>query len=566
MSSIYEERPWLAQYNPGVPADVDIPTNKSVTDYFYAACEKWKNNTALVFYGNKISYKELRENVDRLATALTALGIKKGDRIGFLLLNSPEFIISLYAVARIGAISTPISPVYVSSEIKHQLSDSGAEHIICQDILYEGLVKTGVKLKNIILTNIAESLPKFKKIMGKSILRGVYQKMAAPAPEIFEGEGIYKFQDLLAKHPPNPPQVAINPREDLYNLPYTGGTTGKPKGVMITHYNVIANFLQGEAVLPVIGEGPKQVTMGFMPFYHGAGASALTGDLFRGNTVIVVTTPDLDEIISDMVKYEVNFFGGAPTMYEMLKDYEKTDRVNWKKMKVLTCGADSLHENTARDWEERTESKITEGYGMTETTAMTHFNPMGKERYGSIGVPASSTYAAILDPDKDEYMPVGEIGEIVVEGPQMTSGYWQRPDATKDCESIINGHRWWRTGDLGYMKEDGYFSVYDRKRDLIKYKGLRVYAREVEEVLKEHPHIKEVGVVGEPDPLVGSNVKAVIVLEGDARGKTSERDIIEYCKDKMAAYKIPKIIEFVGEIPKTDIGKVSRREIRTQED
>lgn len=565
MSAIYEERPWLAQYNPGVRADIEVPTDKSAIDYFNAASETWKNHTALIFYGNKITYKELREKVDRLATALAALGIKKGDRVGFLLLNSPEFVVSLYATAKVGAVSTPISPVYVSSEIKHQLLDSGAEHLICQDILYEGFTKTGIALKNVILTNIAESLPKLKKIMGKSILRGVYQKMAAPSPEIYHGQGIHRLQDLLAKYPPHPPAVATDPREDLFNLPYTGGTTGPPKGVMITHYNLIANFLQGNEVLPVIREG-KETTVGFMPFYHGAGASALNGTMFRGNTMVVVTTPDLDDIITDCVRYNVSFFQSAPTMYEILKDYEKTDRVNWKKMKVIVSGADSLHENTARDWEERTGSKITEGYGMTETTAMTHFNPLGKERYGSIGVPASSTYAAILDPDADEYMPVGEMGEIVVNGPQITRGYWQRSDATKDCESVINGIRWWRTGDLGRMEADGYFYVYDRKRDLIKYKGLRVYAREVEEVLKEHPHIKECGVVGEPDPVVGSNVKAVIVLESDARGKTSERDIQEYCKDKMAAYKIPKIIEFVGEIPKTDIGKVSRREIRTQEE
>jgi long-chain acyl-CoA synthetase len=191
---------------------------------------------------------------------------------------------------------------------------------------------------------------------------------------------------------------------------------------------------------------------------------------------------------------------------------------------------------------------------------------VGKQKYGSIGVPISNTYAAVLDPDEDAYVPVGETGEIVVSGPQITMGYWQRKDATRECEALINGIRWWRTGDLGRMEEDGYFYVYDRKRDLIKYKGLRVYAREVEEVLRDHPNIKEVGVVGVSDPLVGQQVRAVVVLESDARGKISENDIKQYCKDKLAHYKIPKIIDFVGEIPKTDIGKVSRREIRIEEE
>jgi len=291
----------------------------------------------------------------------------------------------------------------------------------------------------------------------------------------------------------------------------------------------------------------------------------MNGAQFRGNTMVIITTPDLDETITSMIKYNATYFVASPTMYEMLKDYEKTDRVNWKKLKVIQSGADSLLETTAKDWEERTGTSISEGYGMTETTAGTHFNPIGKQRYGSIGIPVANTYAAILNPDEDVFMPVGEIGEIVVCGPQVTKGYWKKPEATKECESFINGRRWWRTGDLGRMEADGFFYVYDRKRDLIKYKGLRVFAREVEEVLKEHPHIRECGVVGQPDPVVGSYVKAVIVLESDARGYTSEQEIIEYCKGKMAAYKIPKIIEFVGEIPKTDIGKVSRREIRTEE-
>jgi long-chain acyl-CoA synthetase len=565
LKSIYEEKPWLKEYAAGVPPELLIPSDRSVIDAFNQATEKWANETAFVFYGNQIKYKELRDRVDRLTTALAALGIQKGDRVGLLLLNSPEYVVSSFAIAKIGAVQTPISPVYVSSEIRHQLLDSGAETIICQDILYEGVVKTGVKLKNTILTNISESLPKLKKIMGKSILRGVYQKMAAPTPEIYESEGIYRMQELIAKYPPNPPAVEINPREDLVSLPYTGGTTGSPKGVMITHYNVIANVDQYRQVTKVLDAG-RETVVGFMPFYHAAGGMALNHALFTGNTIIILTTPDLDNVLEDIILYKATYFLSAPTMYELLKDYEKTDRVKWKNLKLLVSGADSLNEFTAKDWEERTGTKITEGYGMTETTSVTHFNVLGKERYGSIGIPMVNTDSAVLDPDEDKYLPVGETGEIVVAGPQLTKGYWKRPDATKECVAMIEGKRWWRTGDLGRMDADGYFYIYDRKRDLIKYKGLRVFAREVEEVLKDHPRIKEVGVVGQPDPLVGQNVKAVIVLESDARGKLSERDIMEYCKDKLASYKIPKIIEFVGEIPKTDIGKVSRREIRTQEE
>lgn len=563
MGSIYEQRPWLERYPDGVPADVDVPI-KSVGDAFDEAAEKWAERTAVIFYGRKFSFKELRDKVDRLANAFSQLGIRKADRIALLLLNSPEYLISFYAAAKVGAILTPISPVYVSAEIAHQIKDSGAESIICQDILYEGVEKSGVKLKRIILTSISESLPKMKRIMGKSILRGVYQKMAAPSPQIVDREGFYRLHDLIQSYSPQPSPVEIDPKKDLVVLPYTGGTTGPPKGVMVTHYNAIANVAQVAAYLPLLKSG-QETLIAYMPYYHAAGQSVgvLIGVLL-GYTQVTITTPEIDDIISSIVKYKATFFMGAPTMYEMLKDYEKTDRIPWKKLKVILSGADSLHDETARDWKERTGTTITEGYGMTETTATTHMGPLGKQKLGSIGFPIPGTMSAILDPEREAYLPVGEMGEIVSIGPQVSLGYWQNEAATRECRSEIDGKIWWRTGDIGKMDGEGYFYVYDRKRDLIKYKGLRVFAREVEEVLKTHPRIKEVGVIGVPDQLVGENVKAVVVLESDARGKISEAEIIEYCKDKLSHYKIPRIVEFVGEIPKTDIGKVSRREIREE--
>ena len=566
MTSIYEQKPWLKWYPEGVSWEVECP-KVSLGEAFDRATEKWNNRTAAIFYGNKISYKELRRRVDTLATALSSLGIQKGDRVGLLLLNSPEYLVSFFACIKIGAVVTPISPVYVSSEIKHQLEDSGAESLICQDILYEGVQKSGVPLKNVILTNISESLPKLKKMMGQTILRGVYQKMAAPPATILDREGMHQLQDLIASHPADPPKVEIDPDQDLAVLPYTGGTTGPPKGVMITHANAVANVRQFVQYQPILEEG-KENLIAYMPYYHAAGqAVGVLMGVLEGYTQVTITTPEMDDILTAIVKHNASFFLGAPTMYEMLKDYEKTNRVPWRKIKVILSGADSLHEETGIEWQERTGTTIGEGYGMTETTATTHMEAAGRERPGAIGFPIPGTLSAILDPEEDEFMPVGELGEIVTCGPQVTQGgYWKRPESTQDCEAFINGVRWWRTGDLGRMDEDGYFYVYDRKRDLIKYKGLRVFAREVEEAIKSHPDVKEVGVVGVPDKKVGEYVKAIIVLEGDARGKTSETDIVEFCKDKLAHYKLPRAVEFVGEIPKTDIGKVSRREIRSQDE
>jgi long-chain acyl-CoA synthetase len=250
----------------------------------------------------------------------------------------------------------------------------------------------------------------------------------------------------------------------------------------------------------------------------------------------------------------------------MLKNYDKTKSIDWRSMKVVASGADALHEATAKDWELQTGTKLHDFYGSTEQGGSSMWSPYGKPRYGSIGVPLPNVQAAVVEPGKDELVEVGEIGEIVVRGPHICKGYWKRPDAVKETEAIVNGITWFRTGDLGKMDEDGYFYIYDRVRDLIKYKGYRVHSREVEEVIKMNPSVKEVGVIGLPDQQVGENIKAFVVLETDARGKVTETAIVEYCQDKLAHYKIPRIIEFVSELPKTDVGKVSRRELREMEE
>lgn len=563
--SIYEQKPWLKTYPEGVPAEVPVP-EKSVSQAFDEAATKWKDKTALVFYGNKISYGDLKDKVDRFANALRDIGVKKGDVVAFLMLNSPEYAVAFYAVQKLGAMITPISPVYVSPEIKYQLEDSGAQTIICLDILWEGVEKTGVHLKNVILYSITQSLPTATKIMGKSILRGVYQKMVAPPASITKREGFYKYDELLKKHKPDPISVAVNPREDGVSIGYTGGTTGRPKGVVNTHYNHMAALVEWSAFYDFLEDG-KEVTVAYMPFYHIGGQTAcLFIPLVRGWTQVVLTTPDLDDIIDALATYKATCFTGAPSIYEMLKDHPKTDLVQWKKFKYIGSGADTLHEATATAWFERTGAPLCETFGMTEATAIITNTYPGKSKLNSAGVPVPNTLAAIVDPEKDEFVPQGELGEVVGSGPQIMKEYWNNPKATAEVKFELNGRIWYRTGDLGKMDEDGYFSIYDRKRDLIKYKGLRVYAREVEEVIKAHPQVKEVGVVGVPDKLVGENVKAYVVLEGDARGKISEAEIMEFCQDKLAHYKIPRIIDFVGEVPKTDVGKVSRRELREMED
>ena len=563
--ALYESRPWLKFYLKEVPPDVKI-TDKSAVDTFDEATDKWKDRTAVIFYGRKMSYRELRDHVDRFATALQDLGIKKGDRVALLLLNSPQFIIAYFGALKAGAILTAISPFYVSPEIKHQIEDSGATTIICQDNLYDNVERAGVKLDRVILVNITDYLPWLKRFMGSSVLRAVYQKMAAPPTELYEREGFYRFKDLIKKYPPNPPKIEFNIHEDLVTLPYTGGTTGLPKGVMITHENINASQHIAANFWGDVTQEGKETILAYLPFYHIYGQAVLVaGGLSQGWTLVIFTTIDLDDLLNAMETYQATIFYSVAALYEYLRDYHRTDRVNWKRVKVLVSGADILLEDTAKGWEKRTGAKIHEGWGMTETTSVGIVNPYMKTKVGSFGVPIPNTVAAIADPASTKFLPVGEIGELVVKGPQIAKGYWKNPEATKETFAEIDGEIWLRTGDLCKMDEDGYFFFYDRKRDMIRHKGKVVYAREVEEVLAAHPQIKETGVIGVPDPEVGEKVKAVVVLETEARGKLSELEIMKYCQERLADYKCPTIIEFRGEVPKTDVGKVSRRELREED-
>ena len=561
--ALYMKKPWLKFYPEGVPEMVDIPS-QSVPEIFDDGTEKYGNKTAMIFYGRKISYRLLRELVNRFATALADLGVTRGDTVALYLLNCPQYVIAYFAALKVGAKVTPISPVYTSKEVKHQLEDSEADTIICQDIMYDNVEKTGLALKNVILTGIAEYLPAFKRLLGKSALGKVYREMHIPTPTFMEEAGLLQFQTLIKDYPPQPPRIELDPERDIAVLPYTGGTTGLPKAAMLTHYNMSALRAQAIAFWPLFEEG-REVVIAFLPFFHIYGqVVVMLNSLVQGFTMVLFTTPDVDDILSAMDRYQASAFYGVPTLFEYLKEYEKTERVNWKRLKMIACGADTLHESTITEWERRTGAKIMEGYGMTETTALSHGSPFHRPKAGSFGVPIPNVKAGIVEPEGTEFLPPGEIGELILSGPNIMTGYWKREEETREAIIDMDGEKWLRTGDIVSMDEEGYFHFFDRKRDLIKYKGYSVFARHVEEVLYQHPQIKAAGVVGVPDPKVGQFIKAYVVLQSEARGKISEEEIMEYCKQNLAHYKVPKIVEFRGELPKTDVGKVSRRELREE--
>jgi len=546
----YLSKPWLKHYPPGVPATVEVPL-KSVTQLFDDATERDPGRSAVVFYGRSISYRELRDATDRLACALARLGVKKGDRIALYLLNSPQFIIAYFATLKCGATVTPISPVYTSHEVRYQLADSGARVVICQDILYEKVEKAGVALDHVIVTSVGEYLPALKKMFSK--------KFEVPA-----ADNVRSLQALLKAHPPEPPAVVIDPKIDLAALPYTGGTTGNPKGVMLTHYNLIAAHAGAQATFSTIEPG-KEVILAFLPFFHIYGQVVIMlNGLMQGHLLVLFTAPDTEEILAAMERYKATVFYGVPTLYEYLKDHKDTDKANWRRLKLILSGADTLHESTMTGWTKRTGSRITEGYGLSETCATSHVNPIDRPKSGSFGCPVPNMQAAVVKLETLEFAAPGEIGELVLAGPNVMLGYWKKPEESARVFFERGGVRWMRTGDIVRMDDEGYFHFYDRSKDLIKYKGYSIFAKDVEDVLYGHPQVKAAGVIGVSDPAVGQRIKAIVVLQGDARGKVSEDEIKAYCKTQLAEYKVPHIVEFRGELPKTDVGKVSRRELREE--
>jgi long-chain acyl-CoA synthetase len=550
MSAIetYLGKPWLAHYPKGVPPTVEVPL-KSVAQAFDEATARAPERPAVVFYGRPITYRELREASDRLACALADLGVKKGDRVALYLLNSPQFVIAYFAALKCGATVTPISPVYTSHEVGYQLKDSGARAVICQDILHEKVAKCGVALELVVVTNVNEYLPALKRLFGK--------KADVPGK-------VHWLQDLLKKYPAKPPAVTIDPKKDLAALPYTGGTTGNPKGVMLTHYNLVAAQTMGQNAFPNFEQG-KEVILAFLPFFHiyGQVVIMLQG-LCQGHLLVLFTSPDTEAILEAMERYGATVFYGVPTLYEYLKDHKDTNKANWRRLKIIVSGADTLHESTTQGWTRRTGSTITEGYGLSETCATSHINPLHRPKAGSFGCPITSMQAAVMDPESLEFVPPNETGELVLCGPNVMQGYWQRPEETARAFVDKGGVRWMRTGDLVRMDDEGYFHFYDRSKDLIKFKGYSIFAKDVEDVLYAHPQVKAAGVIGVPDPAVGQRIKAIVVLQGDARGKLSEDEIKAYCRQSLAEYKVPHIVEFRGELPKTDVGKVSRRELRDE--
>ncbi|HWQ70569.1 MAG TPA: long-chain fatty acid--CoA ligase [Patescibacteria group bacterium] len=567
------DRPWFAYYDPWVPTHLeypDIPLHR----FLSISARKYPDRTAIIFYGTKLTYRALDEAATRFATALTERGLAKGDRVSLFLPNCPQMVIAYYGTLRAGGLAVSTSPLYSTRELEHQLNDSGAETIVVLSKLYplvrEIAPKTG--LKRIIVTNIKEYFPPMLRLLFTLFK----EKQQGHRPVVERRSGTEWFSEMLASAPAKPPATTVS-SDDPALLQYTGGTTGLAKGAMLTHRNLVANTIQTGAwlVKPVLSlvEGPDprsverengaaEIFLGAIPFFHVYGMTVVMNlCVSLGHTMVLLSQFKTQEVLDTIAKYRPTIFPGVPTMYVAINNYPEVGRYNLHSIKACLSGAAPLPLEVANRFEALTGARLVEGYGLTEASPVTHANPLfGARKAGTIGLPLPDTDARIVDLETGERtLPPGEIGEVAVKGPQVMAGYWNQPGET----AMVLRDGWLYTGDIGYTDEQGYFTIVDRKKEMIIAGGFNVYPREVEEPLYEHPSIKEAVAVGLPDPYRGETVKVYIVLKEGERA--TEQEIIDFCKQRMAKHKVPTLVEFRQELPKTLVGKVLRRTLREAE-
>lgn len=548
---------WLSLY-PEEIAPVNEYPNRPLYDYLLEAAEKFPNKIAIHFLGKELTYGQLLDETIRLAGQLARLGLKKGDRVAIMLPNSPQSVISYYAVLMAGGIAVQTNPLYTERELEHQLRDSGAKMIVCLDQLYPRVsrVKANTELETIIVTGVQDYLP-----FPKNLLFPIVSKTKIPKKREFKGlDRVYLFTDLIRTGTTDFAPVPVDPEEDLALLQYTGGTTGVAKGVMLTHRNLIANTEQARKWMYRNRYGQEAI-LGVLPFFHVYGMTVVMNlGIMHVAKLIILPRFNVEETLKTIEKQLPTLFPGAPTMYIALINHPDIHKYDLSSIETCISGSAPLPVEVQQTFERLTGGKLVEGYGLSESSPVTHCNLIWGERVpGSIGIPFPDTDAKIVSPETGEELPVNEIGELAVKGPQVMKGYWRRPEETA---SVLKDG-WLLTGDMAYMDERGYFYIVDRKKDVIIASGYNVYPREVEEVLFEHPDVLEAAVIGVPDAYRGETVKAYVVPKP---GRTlDEKALDAHCRKYLAAYKVPKLYEFRDELPKTIVGKVLKRVLIEEE-
>lgn len=541
---------WHKFYEANVPKTLDFPQIR-ISELLDRTASKYPSQTALIFFGNKITYLELKNMVDNMASALEGLGVKKGDRIALVLPNSPEFIISYFASLKIGAIVVPTNPMFSLREMEFQLQDCGAKILVVLDILYNKYIKVIDKssVTQCIITSIKDFLP-----IAKGLLFPIRQWFKNVDYKVEEKEGIILFKNLLnhSKELPNPADIKM---EDIAILQYTGGTTGTSKGVMLTHRNLVANVYQCRLWSPVLSDGREKVLLVLPLFHIFALTAGLNFSVLLGAEIVLLPQFNVKEVLKSLDHYKVTFFPVVPSIFVAINNSSYLKKYSLSALRFCLSGGSALPVEVLERFEKLTSKKIFEGYGLSEASPVTHVNPISKNRkVGTIGLPLPGTDIKIVKGKLFERSQVPERkGELLIKGPQVMKGYWNRPDETK---KVLN-KGWLYTGDIAKMDDEGFFQIIDRIKEMIIVGGNNVYPREIEELLYEKPEIKEAAVIGLPDKRRGEYIKAIIVLKEGAF--LQEKDVIDYCKENLSKIKVPRKVAFRDELPKSLIGKILKR-------
>lgn len=562
------ERVWYKHYEEGVPPTLNypqMPLQKLLDD----AAAEYPDRAAIIFgavahklpgqplMDAQMSYRDLRAAVNRFANALVRLGVKKGDRVAIYLPNCPQFAIAFFGTLKAGGVIAPVNPIYTPRELEFILQDSGAETIVALSQFYPKLqsVRAKTQVKNVIVTNIKEYFPP----VLKTLFTLAMEKKEGHRVELAAGD--HWFQDLIKNESTVPPAVEVKASDDAVLL-YTGGTTGLPKAAQLAHSNLIANVIQLRAWIPWAKEG-HEVFLTALPMFHSyAMTTCLNVAMLLGGTLILIPNPrDLEHLLKAIDQHKPSFFPGVPTLYTAINNNPNVGKYDLKSIKACISGAAGLPLEVQKNFQAITGARLVEGYGLSEASPVVTANPVfGDNRIGTIGVPMPDTDVKLFDvAGEGNEVPVGQPGELCAKGPQVMKGYWNKPDET--AKTIRDG--WLHTGDIAVMDEDGYFRIVDRLKEMIISGGYNIYPREIEEVLFQHPAVLEATAIGIPDAYRGESAKAFVVLKPDATA-TAE-DLIAFCKQQLAPYKVPRSIEFRESLPKTMIGKILRRELIAEE-
>ncbi|NWG01635.1 MAG: AMP-binding protein [Syntrophaceae bacterium] len=541
---------------------ITIQENRSIFGVIENICEKYPHKPAIIYLGEKFSYSKLRDLVRRFAGALSDLGVRVNDKVMIYIANCPQFLIAYFGIQEIGAIPVPVSPIYTPFELEYMINDSGAETIICQDTNFHYVTEVFEKnkFKRIIVTNLVDLLPWWKRIIGEAldkVPKGVVQKT----------NQVYFFSDIIRRFPNQPPEVTINPEEQLASILYTGGTTGSPRGVPSSQAKMLCSLKDlGDLTKNHIPEAGNDVLLVATSLFHMMGQEAVLGlGLGKGISVVLMPIPQVDAILDAIQMYKVTTFVGVPALYRMILGNERINSYNLSSLKYCWCGGDVLPSDVFKRWYEKFNIPLYQIYGTTEMGSIA-LSPLDKfPVIGSIGLPIPSKQIKIVDSDTLEELPANKVGELLVTSEYgIQRCYWNKPEETAECFVERDGKTWNLTNDYVQADENGNLFYVDRSADIIKYKGYRVSCSEIEAILQSFKVVKEACVIGVPDPAVGELIKAIVVLKENTRGVDAS-ELIKWCREKLAPYKIPDYIEFRDMLPKSKVGKLLRREIREEE-